>query len=508
MDRDTSVFATAITVTGLGASGYGGGVANLMALEVPIMKPLFTLFSSCSETPSVVAIGGRMYNWSSFVIGDTMLLSHMLSTCLSEAELGSKKPILVKQVDFLELGDVVAQWVQQIVQAFFNDNTNSLTFDQASSVLCPLTLQEVLLLLRNTTMAAFKDTQPGVQGLYPIAPVNSNSNEFVPFVSGASTCWLFTNDPDWPVPLIENIRALSGRAIHLSKSQDMWWMPSIGKFQLDQLASSDYPVTCQLQVDVPNVFPSVFATGVLYKKESRDSKGKISSEMLLESAIDLIDGQTGANQVSINDPTQLKFLATQWNNWLATSGVASYSVKLAKFGTEKGISALYSGSMTRHWNPIVGEKKEKQEQIYPRITDVRLEQTKNKAIVTGPYVDRFVVADSSQGRIMAVPYEQVLQTWVLPQNKIIVNGNFNSTSFQKVQLAMGEPYSTSLSSGNDGVPLAQMHMIYASKMTKAKLAETNDWSSTFSELEKQGRGGILSSIVGTVGEVITSLLNT
>jgi len=73
---------------------------------------------------------------------------------------------------------------------------------------------------------------------------------------------------------------------------------------------------------------------------------------------------------------------------------------------------------------------------------------------------------------------------------------------------MGEPYSTSFSSGNDGVPLAQMHMIYASKMTKAKLAETNDWSSTFSELEKQGRGGILSSIVGTVGEVITSLLNT
>jgi len=137
-----------------------------------------------------------------------------------------------------------------------------------------LTLQEMLLILRNTMMGAFKKTQAAVQGLYPYAPSGMSDSQFVPYVASANTCSLNTLDMELPMPLIENTRALVARKIKFPASAHdvVWYCPILGQYSADVLVNADYPVTF-INEGVPGS-KAAFGAGALWEEIKKGPKGE------------------------------------------------------------------------------------------------------------------------------------------------------------------------------------------------------------------------------------------
>lgn len=509
-EKDVSVFALFKLPEGTGSSGAGGGIYGQLQLEVPIYHPLLALVSS-AEDSLILTVPTRNFNWSIPVSGDPTMLGSFMSSNLTERQLSAKRHNRFKPVDFLEFGDVLAQWIQGIIQARINKaQTGGVV--AGPSILdytCPLTLQEVLLLLRNTMMGAFKDSQAAVQGIYPFIPTSGTDNQFSPFVASSTQCSIDTLDMNLPIPFVENIRALIARMLQYLGEQDVvWYMPILGQYAMDVLDSADYIVIALGNDALPHEYP-VFATGAIFESEEVSPKGIVTVLPLVEAAISMVDGSSGSSLVFINDPERLKMLCVLWNRWLNGSGVSSFSTALCTLGTEKGINVLCSVAMTRVWSEIGGTRKHdvpKKEtagettaistqgsigkKSSKRFVDKRLKGAKMRSVTSTVFADRKAVIDLSQGEIIASAYEQVLGTWILPidDNEAIIGEE--STVIQRWQFIMEEPFSKARTSGETGVSLATLHATYAAKMVRGDLAPKDDWSEFFTEMARLGRGGI------------------
>jgi len=229
----------------------------------------------------------------------------------------------------------------------------------------------------------------------------------------------------------------------------------------------------------------------------------------------LVDGNSGVDLVAINDPKRLKELLTLWNDWLKTSGVASYSVQLGTMGTEKGISILCSIAGTRVWVPnpslrtrTTGPLRERRKSSATLIecVDVRMEKPRFKGLLTSVYAGRQAITTTHQCEVLAAPFEQVLDTWIMPIVEDEVVFGDSSTVLQRWQFIQGEPHATNSTSGEQGTTLATIHSTYASKMVKSNLSQADDWTEFFNNMAKLGRGGILTGLVaGLVGKAFPAI---
>jgi len=482
-DNDVSVYAIIQQWQGVGSASIGGGFFGLAQHEVPIQRPLLTLFLA-SLDPGGSDVPNRFFAKSWPVAGDNTFLGASLCDMFTLPETHSRERTKFHAVDFLEFGDVLAIWMQTIAQSLLNSDPTLI----ASAVVCPLTLQEVLLLLRNTMMGGFRDTQGAVQGLLPWMPSGSTDNQFNPFTSSVGSCPLQTLDMQLPIPLIENVRALAGKKVPTGSTGVCWYAPVLGQYETDVLSSGDYLITPQGGEAV-----SVFTTGAIFRKKVKDTKGNMTVMSLLETPISLVDGDAAGTLVMINSPSRLKILIDMWNDWIKSSGVGSYSVQMGTFGTEKGITALSSVTMTRHWVAVPVELS--QEAFN---SDSRLQKSNLKYLTSTVYANRQAYADSSQGRIIATCYEQVLQTWILPVIETESSAETNSTLLQRWQLAMEENFLASYTTGESGTTFSSLHAAYAKKMCKTVLQEPDDWTKFFEAMSATGRGGILSAVVANL----------
>jgi len=340
-------------------------------------------------------------------------------------------------------------------------------------------------------MGAFKETQSAAQGMYPIIPLSGTDNQFQPYISSSNTCTLETLDMHLPVPFVENIRSLIGKKIKIKGNDVVWYCPVLGQMSTDALASSSYLVTYAYGGGFGPV--SVFQTGALFQKRTAGAKGEFFMKSMVEAGISLVDGSSGTSLVQINDPARLKTLVALWNGWLTNTGVATYSCQLGSVGTEKGITALSSISMTRHVNSV--PESIKAAAIIN--VDTRMSKVANSAMRSTIFSAYQAFADSSQGTIIAPLYEQVLSVWILPWIFTEDVSLTDSTLTQRWQFIQGEPYLASCSSGQNGILLADLHFAYAARMTKAKLGVEDDWVDFFKEAAAKGRGGILSSLIAS-----------
>jgi len=264
----------------------------------------------------------------------------------------------------------------------------------------------------------------------------------------------------------------------------------------------------------------VFVSGALWEETKKNLKtGEEQKVQLVEAPISMVDGSSSSHLVYINDPQTLQGLCTMWNNWLKTSGVQAFSVQTGTLGTEAGINALCSIAMSRIWIPVPGGKSEKGSQEHKtdrrrsvkgekrNIVNIRRKAQKYRGLTSTVYANKSAIVDVSQGEILAAPYEQIMQTWILPIDEDeYVPSTDQSTSVQRWQFMMDEPYSNSRTSSDAGITLASLHMAYASKMVKANLAAVDDQTAFFNEMARLGRGGILSGIVANlVGSAFPAL---
>jgi hypothetical protein len=492
--KDPSAFAPCQPIMGYGASvsstGYSGPrFAHRIESETPCFSPILAGLVNLSAFVNRYPVHNHTFG------GDPIFGSNMMSHVLEAKEMHFKRQPIFKIVDFFMFYEVVASWVEGVqkasVKEFVNAQGNGAQFQ------CPLTLQEVGILLRNVMMGAFKNTQSGVQGLGPLIPTTPNDNVYCALQAGIGTQYISPTDMKLPVFLIENIRALVFRKNYPARSgsegDPQYWIPILGKRVDDTLSHADYSYT--IESDPPVTYSSFASPASVYEVDGPKGTTKVQ----VETPIDFIDGNSSSGYLAINDGDRLSQLVAMWNEWVNL--IASHSTQIGSFGTELGISILTSICMTRHVNEItVGEKSGSRQ--LARKQDVRL---KSHGLSRGNYLQMQAVLDSSAGVILSAPYEKILSLWILPVNLVRFQSSptVQSTQLQRVQGNVHEPYGNPRVSGEDqGVIMADLLEKYASAMVKGQFAAQDDISQFLSECAAKGRGGILSALLGGVAKTI------
>jgi len=509
MDRDVSAFAytpQSIERVGLGTNGTGsGGWVYPVGLEVPIHRPQWCALTSSAFPPSQLQ---RYANLHATATGDATFLAAGQLTWFTENRWRMQRQPKLHQIDFNEFAEVVALWVQGIQQAFFDEPNQAATSPE--TIICPLTLLEMSLLLRNLLMTAFKDTQAGVHALYPVIPTADTDNQFVPFVVSSATAFLASIDFRLPMPIIENVRSLVHRLVHRGGNDWEVFIPVLGQYNGEVLNEADFNFV--IPGVVPQVVPSFFPSSDILKKKVTSKSGLVYLPFA-ESPISLIDGSYSGGIACINDPTTLKNLAARWEAWLS-GNIMNYSTNLGILGTEKGINILTSINMTRiygltpedlgrqgykfHDKEALAAKKQAQLDF----VDVRTETAKlNRRLGSSPYVDQQISIDISQSKFLATAYEQLQSVWILPSVRVALN-DLNQVTPVRWQSLMTEPYWAVRTNGEVGEIGFDLHRTYASKLVRARLAKDTDWEILFKTMESEGRGGILSSLVGKFANAI------
>jgi len=490
VSRTASPYAVLLPGPGGGFEGTGGWNKRLQ-LEVPVDFPLFSCFKTATLTDDNEDNSRAPLFLRNFT-GDGFLLGGMLTYKLMPYQLKLKNPPNIHFVDFNELLDVLALSVQLAIARRLEDSDTreNLANDPnyyVDNIQCPLTLQEVGMILRYTVMAAFDDSQLCGQSLYPRARIG-NLNEFASFVCGINTAPQ-SGATNMRIPLLlkENVLALRERVINAGRSgaaNPLVWMPILGQYENDRLEPESYCNTID-ETEYPAFFFNQQEVPVSY-----------------------IDGSSGKEFVWINDPGALIPIIEQWNNW--TVKMANYYWTMDTIGSDMGIDPLFSGCMTRHWlnieprtAPPVPTRRKSQPKL-PPVPKKRFERLRQQ---DGIYGSRKALAVSCYVPPFKSAWEGVQQFFVLPINKIgpAQPGDPTTfTSYQRIAAFRGETYQIPLGSGEGNfVTLADLHFLMATQMVKTKFAEVDMTQKVIEKLGENGDAGILSSIVASLaGKII------
>lgn len=498
--KDASAYAVVSCSPGSGSDV--GGWYNTLIHELPIRHPLFSKFAR--PTPGTfldVRRGGRSARMFS---GDSFSLSGLLIDFMTDESLAMKSVPIFKAVDFMEFLEVYLLWLRSATQTAINSleaqiATSANLTETLAKYVIPLTIQEIALLLRTTMMNAFKDTQHFVQSIYPQTVSDNQQNVFVPFIAGVGTgARPGSTGLLLPLALKENILSLtrvwnsSGRG---GKSNPLFWIPVLGKFYADRLSEQDYTIT------IPTSETSI--TLPLFKESSakffRPSGQKLSksnsikklNELSAEIEINLVDGGVTQGYVAINYPASLDPLIDLLNNHIRTK-LTSYTMPVCTLGTDGGINALRSISLTRMF---VFDQDRAPEYLDPRFVKAHLRNT------SSPYEDRTVQVVSSYDPFVASSWEQVQEYWVLPCCQINSTGSDIGRSIyaDRIRAITLEHHSVDYQSpgnGSIGVTLLGLHTRYADRMVRTDKSRSDDLESFFKKCENDGNGGILSGLVG------------
>jgi len=478
--KNVSAFAMPANAEGTGVGNSGGQIFQA-GLEVPIYTPCLGVFANVLASG---AINPARYGvFSTSFAGDAAFASWLFyNSPHAECKSMLKVPRL-HSVDFLEFADVVALWCQKLLE-----NASSLAANAPSTVVqCPLSIQEMQLLLKNELMFMFGNTQPSVQFIYPRLPQTGSDNEFVPFPCGTNVVALSSCGMRLPLVLVENMKALRGRWVHSKSQSPTYFCPILGKYYLDTLNTNDY-IYKKEGIDTP-----VFFEGAAFSRNLATSKG-VKKESLIELPIDLIDGSSGSDYVFINDQTRLRTLAAFWNEWL--QNLSSVSMTLTEVSIDQGVNICTGIGQTLHWIP------EPPTAIQRRTEIVDERVLARRGLSATPYSSRSTVALSSHDKIYAPVYTQLSNFWVLPQNKAVAGtGLANQSVFQRQQIIAGEAFSVSLSGQDDGYSISARHNYYASTMVRGITAHASQIEEFFLDMSRKGEGGILSGLVaGWIGK--------
>jgi len=498
--HNVATYAVNTCSQGGGIDGVGGPIASAQ-LEVPNMQPMLSQFV-LPDVPPVASI--RAPVWSSSTSGDSMFATSLLSTIKPEV-LTYKRCPKFHFIDFLEFGDVLAQWVTQIQTAFFTTSEGVVQTDANGTAVdnyaCPISLQEMLILLRNEILASWT-SQSGCQSLYPVLPAAADDNQFVAYTASTTTAPQGVIGMLLPQSFVENLRCLHARAVHGKTAEDaLLFVPVLGQYVADSLVQSNYTFSYTF-LGSPATHASFGPGGIVPIGKKRSLQKGIKGEMVevitdvLETAIDLIDGNSSGTYVFINSQSRLQQLATLWNKWLETQSLNTFSEPLMSVGSDTGPNILSFIGSTRFWTTVSSLQLQRQKDCW----DERI--TSNAALSSTVYSARYVYAQSYREKPFGATVTQFFNQMILPIAKLNTSDKSAGVlTSERYQIIMGEPNLQSFSTtGDTGVTLATLHSAYASKMVRAPNAPPGDWGIFFGDCERQGNGGVLSGLAAQWAE--------
>jgi len=483
-DRDVSSFAQVFAASGGGYKDYGG-VGYSAGLEVPIHTPLLTAFAPPIGNSGDLGQSNRFSSWVTQFGGDSMYSAACLSTLLPVHLWKTKIRPKFKFIDFLEMGEVIALWASKIVTQWWSDQMGVIAEEVITlapvTAQCPITLQEMQLLLRNEVLALTVQCQIGTQGLYPIRPQTPSDKEFIAFGMGSNTVPLGLLGMKLPQPFVENMKALIQR-VAINGRDIECIVPVIGQYYGDVLSTSDYKF--QYDTTTGGLF-NTFTSDPPTKKRSM-VKGVETWITTSEVPIDFVSGFAGNDYLFINDVTRLKKLCSLWNDWVST--YQTYSSPLSTCSIEPGVLPLMSVADTLAWY-IPTPTTQARDSAY---RDERF--TAGRYAQTSQYSNRQAVAITYRSRPIS-EVTKITDMWILPVQKLSAGFDPGTTStYVKTQELNRETYARVLSAtGDSGETMASRHASYAAAMVHAKGGEASI-DKIFSSLESEGKGGILSSL--------------
>jgi len=496
--KNVSAFSLAAVPEGQGYQGVGGQGFQAQ-LEVPIHTPTLATFTNDFISAAFSVSANRWPGFVSVFAGDCLLTSAMFSTIAHPKQLGTKKMPLIHALDFLELQEIMADYVQGLLEQAALSSLSSAGITDITTLQCPLSLQEMGLLLRNELMTSWATSQAATQSFLPRAPSADTDNEFVAYLATSATCGLKAQGMKLPNILVENINALQMRWVREGtgkETTDRLFIPCLGQYRFDNLDPTSYQATVSIE-GVPTAFP-VFNPNPTFRRKRSKSKvvqpKKTSDpiddglEVVVEAPISFIDGTSGSSIVFMNDPTRLQELVTLWNNWLPT--FATYSVPLAVVGRDLGVNICSSVGLERHWINSSPARLVMQAEF----VDERIQRKRN--MVGSPYSGRQQIAITSHDRTLSAPFEKIQSIWWLPTNYSAGGASLAAQSlFPRQQSLMKEPISVPSASQNAGSSLASLHVNYAQMMVHGALAPPSEVDEFFKNQAVQGHGGVLSGLV-------------
>lgn len=493
---DASAFCVVSPNPGGGFYDSGGFMSQLQ-LEIPPRSPIFA--GLCPGDSTGLYRPGRYPKFVRSFAGDLLFTGGMLANILTNDQLHMKKPASFHFVDFLEFLDVVAKILVQAAENAVKDG-QVLAANQASLgalvdlVKCPLTLQEVGLVLRATMMNAFAGSQYMTQGLFPVAATNTNDNQFVAFACGVGTCpTASVTQMLLPTVLVENIRSLTMRINVGHRGSDKnpaVYMPILGQYHRDVLDPNDYIVAfVDASGETTNI--PIFNTTNEFKNVQKDIKTGREVEVGAEISISYVDGLSGSGYLAINDPGGLNDLILLWNEYVAK--LSTFLRELTTVGTDAGIDSLYMGILTSYWQPVIQPQQPKDKRL--AIADVGL-----------TYSSKQLIAYSSSEVPFKANWETIQSVWIAPTMKINAGtAPKNESSFQRIAAALGEVIEIPVAMTSTASTLGAKHTQLATLCVKSRNSEKYAIGEFFTEEAKKGRGGILSSIASSFVPILAQV---
>jgi len=496
---DTSAFS--VITKELGNSGSNtGGYGKVVSSEVPIDNPLFACFTGLAS--GQISDPSRYPSYNVNTSGDTTMVGGMQASDFNALIFSSRIAPIFKNVDFLQFVEVLALWYTEMAQVAVADGLDGqyLVSDSDYYTL-QMTLQEFMFLVRNIMMNTFEDTQFFVQNNYPTDSFNNN-NPFLPFVSGQGTYPVPVTGMKLPQLFVENLRALT--YVTQKSRNPITYLPVLGMYKNDALNWQDYFYMLPNSEAKHYIFTDPSLSVKIVK--TVPVKGAQSREEVsygVETVISVVDGSTGSAFVAINSPFGLETLTDLWNNKL--NALTPFCDSLTTLGKDAGITVLRVLTVTDvHFENIQGHPSmPANHKVVKRVIPERLIVGVDSLTSVSPYIMRNVLATTVFNNPLANPWEIIMQYWNHPDVQLMLTGQQNEIITAQKWAAITREYSNlTFTSGDDQYSLYQRHLEYARMMIRYRNGEETMATILLKELEKTGRGGILSSLVGGIVKAI------
>lgn len=464
--------------------------------------PCLAFFRLMSKVSIVLILNVEFFGGGGCYVGGK------LNGLARTAEMRGKIRPIFKKMDFNEVFEVCALWLANVLTLA---SGNVLQEDGTTPLICPLTVQDFRILLRQAILSMNMEAQSMTQDL-----TFFSLDEFFPFIVSSGTCAKqLGNTMVLPIPLVENLRA-SIRRTFRAKSADGKWDGQIVDFT---------PVWGMWASDIPLITNYTYTNG--------SGTFPVFTTLVAEMPINLIDGSftpPGGPTVwlDLNGP-ELLTNATLWNEFV--SNLAANSTTLTPIGSEKGISALEVITLSfvqlnipqippplpapvpnspLSKTPTIIRKLSAEKPLKlgkPRTTLLsRFGVGPQAGTNASPYNNWSTNFVCSNQRIVSSAWSECQQYWILPATRTD-GAPVDNSNYSAYQSEVCEPnffylgsFGNSTTTSNPDIfsTTFQRHLQYASMMSKPVAGTPNTWEDYLSGAAANGRGSFLGRLAGGV----------
>jgi hypothetical protein len=485
---DSSAFASCSPEQGIAVGNPCGTVTELFN-ETVIRSPLFSKFTAWENETY------RTHDKALMSGGSGMYLGGRIMELTSINQIYNKRRPVFKMIDFNEFYEVIAL-------------TLGLALEQAQAnivdinpIVCPLTVQDFRIMLRQTIMASFQHSQSLGQDL-GYGQSFTTTSDFCALLTSSGTVGrpAIAGNVMLPMIIVENIRSLQRRLVPAGKFGIVDFVPVWGVYNADQVSNYTYG---PLNLPVFSVDPA-------------------------EIPINLIDGSSTPTVLKVFvdfNGDELTTNISKWNEFI--NYLSPYLSALSPIGTDKGISCaelitlslttIVSENEARLVIPVPGgtapvsrKVLEKKNSKGPLQFGKLKTQKKLKSVIPeggvqfSPFNNISTVSVTSNQALLDAVYTEIQNYWIMPTSRSTGLPE-NSGNMPSYQCNVLEPYSLSISSygstqgvlsANLTVSLYERHTVSAAANVKALLGVPNALEIKLTEAEATGRGGFFGSMIG------------